>query len=78
MRIRFIKDHQDNVKGDHITIDPGIAEPLIAQGVAKHAPLSEEELIAIASQPEPGDEKRKPADLAKRREEMLIILRRIN
>jgi hypothetical protein len=78
MRITFLKNHGDNRKGDTINIDPGIAAPLIEQRAAKHDPLSDDELIAIASQPEPGDEARKPAELARRREEKLIILRRIN
>lgn len=78
MRVRFLQKWRDYPAGDEASIDQGVGASLLAQGIIEHVPLTEEQIAAIASAPQPGDGKLDPRDIAKRVQEHTIILRSIN
>lgn len=78
MRVRFLQKWRDYPAGDEANIDQGVGDDLLARGIVEHAPLTEEQMIAIANAPQPGDEKRDPRDIAKRVADHSVILRSIN
>lgn len=78
MRVRFLHPWRGYPQGDEANIDQGVGEALLAQGIVEHTPLTDEQMIALANAPQPGDAKLDARDIAKRADEMLIILRSIN
>lgn len=78
MRVRFLKAWRDYPAGDEAQIDQGVGASLLAHGIIEHVPLSEEQIAAIASAPQPGDDRLDARDIATRTAEQTIILRSIN
>lgn len=80
MRVRFLKAYAGpecaaRAAGEVVELGYDVAARLYAEGVLVASPRTEAEIQAAASRPEPGDEGRKPEDIARRQAELAAVIR---